>query len=1210
MKKAKPAGKGKRIVRTRKPFPIVGVGASAGGLEAVTAFLRALPPKSGIAFVLVQHLDPHHESVLHKLLALTTRMHVTQANDGDKVVPDRVYVIPPNRDMVIEGGVLRLVTRRADGGRHLPVDQFLESLARDQGGNAVGVILSGTGSDGTLGLQAIKAGGGIAIAQDPATAQSAGMPENAIEAGCVDLILSPAAIAEQLSRIARLPDSERAAALPDARDVLEHLDSYQQVLRLLEGFTGVDFNLYKPATIRRRIARRMSLHRIDTLDKYMKYLRAKPVEVRALYHDIFIHVTSFFREPDTFEALRQIVFPKLARRGRRPDDPIRVWVPGCSTGEEAYSIAIALTEFLDPKPSKIPFQLFGTDISEPAISRARSGIYSASALAAVSAQRLAKFFVKEGEDYQISKTIRDRCVFARQDLGKDPPFSNLDLISCCNVLIYMGPKLHHRILSVFHYALKPVGFLVLGKSESVTTSGDLFTQEHRKVRIYSRNPVTPTPIFDLGAKVKPTKPYEPPPLPQTEDVDVLKIVDRIVRERYAPAAFLVDADLQIVHFQGDTGRYLAPSPGAATLHLLKLVQNELALDLRTSVHKANKEGRPIRREGLRLAKDGASKEVDLEVIPIRDGQKKRPNFLMLINEVKRKETGTSPGGEEAREVARLKHELAATREHLQSVIETGEATNEELRAVHEEVLSTNEELQSTNEELETAKEELQSSNEELTTLNEELQNRNAELGQMANDLSNLLVGVNLPIVMLGGDRRIRRFTPAAQGLLNLIPGDIGRPIGNIKPNIEVDNLEALVAEVIGKGDTLERDVQDRKGHWYSLRLRPYKTAENKTDGVLMALLDIDVLKRSFDQIQQSHTEAVAERDLSSTLLDMTGALVVVRDAAGRIVGFNHAAEEISGYSFNEVKGKTLWGALTPPEERDQAKASFEASREDATKNHETTWLRKDGARRVLLCSTFARRDPAGPANHVVTTGLDITQRKLAEDALRDSEQQLRALTASLYTAQEDERKRVARDLHDDLNQRMGMLAIEVQMLERDPPATANLMRRRLRALRGNVDRLSDSLRRAAYQLHPAILEHFGLPEALETYCSDFSKLHSIRCKVTHSDVPHSIPGEVALCLYRVAQECLSNVAKHSGAAGAKLTLRGTGSGLSLSISDNGKGFDPNVTPRGLGFVGIRERARLVRGTVSISSRPGRGTDIEVQVPLVSDAQPPLPEASG
>ncbi|PYT11297.1 MAG: hypothetical protein DMG59_26840, partial [Acidobacteria bacterium] len=345
-------------------------------------------------------------------------------------------------------------------------------------------------------------------------------------------------------------------------------------------------------------------------------------------------------------------------------------------------------------------------------------------------------------------------------------------------------------------------------------------------------------------------------------------------------------------------------------------------------------------------------------------------------------------------------------------------------------MSTNEELQSTNEELETAKEELQSSNEELTTLNEELQNRNAELGQMANDLSNLLVGVNLPIVMLGGDRRIRRFTPAAQGLLNLIPGDIGRPIGNIKPNIEVDNLEALVAEVIGKGDTLERDVQDRKGHWYSLRLRPYKTAENKTDGVLIALLDIDVLKRSFDQIQQSHTEAVAERDLSSTLLDMTGALVVVRDAAGRIVGFNHAAEEISGYSFNEVKGKTLWSALTPPEERDHAKASFEASREDVTKNHETTWLRKDGARRVLLCSTFARRDPAGPANHVVTTGLDITQRKLAEDALRDSEQQLRALTASLYTAQEDERKRVARDLHDDLNQRMGMLAIEVQMLER------------------------------------------------------------------------------------------------------------------------------------------------------------------------------------
>ncbi len=1178
----RPDGRGKSSgtdASASLPFRVVGIGASAGGLEACTSLLKSLPANSGMAFIVVQHLDPHHQSSLGGLLSRATKMPVTQVEDGLALGPDRVYVLPANHDVTLRQGSLRLLPRQQAGGKHMPIDRFLSSLAADQTAGAVGIVLSGTGSDGTAGLQAVKSEGGIAFAQEPKSASYAGMPESAIAAGCVDFVLPPEGIAREIGRLARSAWQDRAQAVEEP-DLTEGAESFARILQAMRSATGTDFSLYKTGTIRRRVARRMILQKSESLERYASYLEQDPAEAQALCQDILIHVTSFFREPEAFAALRHTVFPKLLA-GRPQGEPIRIWVPGCSTGEEVYSIAIALLEFLDKRADETRCQIFATDVSTAAVERARLGTYSEAAVAGVSSKRLARFFAKAGSSYQISKPVRDRCLFARHDLGQDPPFSRLDLISCRNVLIYMGPILQKRVLSIFHYALRPSGFLLLGESETSGPSARLFTVVERKSKVYSPNPVPAVVPSGLAAADRGEAPAGSPLRVETGAAPELQTaVERLVWQRRALAALVVDADLQVIYFQGNTGPYLQPATGAASLHLFKLVRDGLVLDLRAALHRAKKEEIPVRREGIRLDEAGDFRTVDVEVIPIGGRRVKWPDFLVLIEEAGRKRPPGPSHAKEAGQLAALRHELASTREQLQSIIESQEATNEEL---------------------ETAKEELQSSNEELTTLNEELQNRNAELGQIADELSNLLVGVNIPIVILGADRRIRRFTPAAEKLLNLIPTDVGRPISDIKPNIDVPDLDRLISEVIERTGLVERDVQGRDGRWYSLRMRPHTTAGDRAGGVLMALLDIDVIKRGFELVRLSRDEAVAERDLSATLLDLSGALIVVRDPDGAITGFNAACQEASGYSFEQVKNRRLPDFLLAPEAVDQSESVFAALRHGAetAASHESCWIRKDGSRRVIAWSSLAHQAADGSVTSVISTGLDITQRKLTEDALRQSQEELRRLTANLFTSQEEERKRLARELHDDMNQRMAMLANEVNLLERDLPASKDLVRDQLRSLRERVEQLSDDLRRAAHQLHPSSLEHFGLVPALESYCPDFSKLYPIRLKFTHRGVPQSIPFEVSLCLYRVAQECLHNIAKHSGAQEATLALRGDKGGLLLCVIDKGGGFDPDAVAGqgGLGIVGIRERVRLVGGSVSIHSRPGHGTAIDVRVPL-------------
>ena len=907
---AAPEKRRKRQGSTKESFPVVGIGASAGGLEAFTKLLKHLPNDTGMAFVLVQHLDPTHASALTEILSRATAMPVTEVKDGMRVEPNRVYVIPPNADMAILHDTLSLMPRSEDHGLHLPIDYFLRSLAEDRRGRAVGVILSGTASDGTQGLKAIKAEGGITFAQDQQSAKYDGMPHSAMMSGFVDCVLPPEGIARELARLSRHPYVMLSREAQAGEWASAEIDFLNKIFILLRTHTGVDFTDYKHATIRRRIQRRMLLHKIDPMDQYVQFLQQHADEVEALYQDLLINVTGFFRDPDSFRALRKRMFPRLLKN-RGPDQALRVWVPGCSTGEEAYSIAISLLESIGDKRAEIPVQIFATDISGAAIEKARAGVYPNSIEQEVSAERLRRFFVQVDRGYQIKKMVREMCVFARQNAVKDPPFSRLDLISCRNVMIYLGPALQKKLLLIFHYALKPDGLLMLGPSETIGGSSDLFVLADKKEKIYSKKPGRFLPMVAPPATERPRE--QPPRGPAAgrsgEELPVVsslyKEADSLMLSQYAPPCVLIDDDLRIVQFRGITSPFLAPSPGRASLDLLQMVREGLRLDLRNAIQKARRTNERVRTEGLPMEPGDRSRRITLDVLPFKATPSKERFFLVAFEDaatgghskaIPDKRAGRGKGRRvEHSPAMQLRHELAATKEYLRTVLEEHDAGREELRSANEEIQSSNEELQSTNEELETAQEELQSTNEELTTLNEELQTHNSELNQVNNDLINLLGSAHVPIVMVGGDLRIRRFTAAAQAVVNLIPTDVGRPLGDFQPNVNVPDLVPLILEVIDTLTTCEREVQDRQGRWYSLRIRPYKTVDDKIDGAVLIFLDIDAAKRSAALIEEAHdfADAIVET-LRDPLVVLNPDLRVTRANAMFYKMFQVTPEETEG----------------------------------------------------------------------------------------------------------------------------------------------------------------------------------------------------------------------------------------------------------------------------------------------------------------------------
>ena len=831
-------------------FTIVGVGASAGGLEAFTQLLEALPTDTGMAFVLVQHLAASHPSALAEILSRATKMPVLEVRDASTVEPNHVYIIPPDRSMVIRADALQLLPRQS--GVHRPIDEFFRSLAQERLHQAIGVVLSGTATDGTLGLQAIKAEGGITFAQD-ATAQHESMPRSAIASGCVDFVLPPHEIAHELVRIGQ---HLYAGAWEQARESGRRFD-LGPLIQLLHHATGVDFTGYKFNTLYRRVTRRMVFQKMKTLPEYVQYLRQTPAEVEAMYQDILIGVTRFFRDQESFEALKSQVFARLLK-DRSRHEPMRLWTLGCSTGEEAYSLAIAFTEAAEAAGSSTSLQLFASDLNAAGIAQARAGVYPMDIAQDVSPQRLRRFFTEVDGQYRIVKTIRDACVFSRHNVLADPPFSRIDLISCRNLLIYMQPVLQQRIMPTLHYALKPAGCLWLGGSETIGAYGDLFEVQDVKHKIYVKKPRPGSGHghFPLRHDGLPRPTFTPISARPSEAADLHREADRLLSVKFAPPGVLVSADLDILQYRGDTSPYLAPAPGKASLNLLKMLREGLLVGVRAAVLRASNQQAAVREEGLRVKSDGAVREIAIEVIPIKADAGQAGGFLVLFDEppAASQARPAAPGaaevaGKEALSTpdpdnARLTRELAATREFVQSVIDQQEAANEELQSANEEVQSANEELQSSNEELETSKEEIQSSNEELVRVNDELINRNAELDRVNNDLANLLGSVQMPIVMVGVDLRVRRFTPAAEKMFNLIATDVGRPLADIQLNLDqIPNLGPLMAEVLDTVSVREREVRDKHGHWYLLRLRPYRTLDNRIDGVVVMLVDVDAMKR-------------------------------------------------------------------------------------------------------------------------------------------------------------------------------------------------------------------------------------------------------------------------------------------------------------------------------------------------------------------------------
>lgn len=886
------------------PFPIVGIGASAGGLDAFAQLLSSVPENTGLAFVLVQHLDPQHESMLAEILARSTKMRVVTVHDGVEVRPNQVYVIPPGTSMELQDSHLTLAQR--EPGLHLPIDIFFRSLAQVQGSRAIGVILSGNASDGSLGVRAIKAECGLTFAQDEVTARFGGMPRNAAATGAIDFVLPPADIGRELVRLGQhrfmtAPDREhpQVETLPDGDGDLK------RILVLVQTAMKVDFGQYKLTTIRRRISRRMMILHIETLTEYARYLQQNPAEVAELYKDMLISVTSFFRDPPTFEALMQLLGKAVNDRPQK-QEPIRVWVPGCATGEEVYSLAICIHEFLQGAELTLPIQIFGTDISEPALQRARQAIYGSAITADVSAERLWRFFSKVDSGYQINKAIRESCVFARHDVTKDPPFSRIDIVSCRNVLIYLESNAQRRVLPTFHYALRPTGILMLGSAETTAASIDLFLPLDNAHHLYGRRSVATRLVLELSSGAPLMDPaHSPGRGDPPAGLDLQKKLERVIQMKYSPDAVVINADMQILQFRGHTSPYLDPSPGEATLNLLRMAKECLMLPLRRSVQKALDTGMPVHEPAGTLEINGRLEDIAIEVTPIV-GSAQAERYFLVVFARNGSTSGLMPAdgliavsqdGDE--HVPSLQRELSETREYLRHLAEQYEAHSEELRAANEETRSANEELQSTNEELGTTKEELQSANEELTTVNEELQNRNQELAATNSDLRNILSAVTVAVVMVDQDLRVRRFNPPAEKLLHLSSIDLGRPIGHLRGRIETPRLEEQVRKVLETLSPTSEEAQDNDNIWYSISVRPYRTMDDRIAGAVITFHDIDALKRGLEASEEALQYAEA-------LIETVREPLVVLDADFRVQRATSAFYQTFLVSREETEGRLLY----------------------------------------------------------------------------------------------------------------------------------------------------------------------------------------------------------------------------------------------------------------------------------------------------------------
>ncbi len=960
-------------------FPVIGIGASAGGLEALQGLFQNMPSEADVAIVVIQHLAPHYKSIMDSLLAKYTQMDVLTIEDGMKLEPNHVYLNPPDKDVNIDKGKLLLMTPSSTHAGRLPIDHFFRALAADQKEKAIGVVLSGTGSDGTQGIKAIKGEGGIAMVQSEEQARYQNMPRSAIDTGLVDLVLPVEKMGEQIMSYVQHPYVERPGRkeAPDKKQA-----ALDKIFMLIRSHTGHDFSNYKSNTALRRIGRRMAVHQIDDINDYVDHLRRDKAEVDNLFRDMLIVVTNFFRDPQAFKVLEEKVLPDLVKRNAESSSYLRIWVPGCGTGEEAYSLAILCTEIMNKLGKQVDVQIFATDLYNDAVEIGRNGTYPENIEADVSKERLERFFIAEEGTYKMKKQIREMVVFARQNLIKDPPFSKLDLVSCRNVLIYMNSSLQKRIVPLFHYTLKKGGYLFLGSSESVGEFSNYFETVDSKWKIFQRKelqvpqkalqrPAMPSYEMVMGGIRDRRKPVE-----LEDHRNVKRVAENEILAHYGPPCVLVNTRYEILYFHGNTDKYLTPPRGEPTFNLLEMARKGLRYKLNTLLHKASQQEHPITEKSVKF--DERSTKVDITVKPVSGFDEDL--LLVVFEEQHRVELEEQPQkpkdsepGEESEDprVAALEHELAGTKEYLQTTIEELETTNEELKSTNEELQSTNEELQSANEELETSREELQSTNEELETVNAAHQDKIEELSRSNNDLSNLLASTEVGTLFLDMDLNVARFTPAVKKIFNLIPSDVGRPVSDISAKTDYRSITEDARRVLDTLEHKEVEINTYENKWFLMRVLPYRTVENIIDGVVLTFVDITASKAA---MQYLHRLATVVKDSNDA--------VTVQNLDGSIIAWNKGAEKMYGYSETEALKMNITETV-PPEEKQQAELLLERIKNgEEVESAESIRQTKDGRKLRVWLTITALKDEWGNIDAVATTERDITELR----GLREREQ--------------------------------------------------------------------------------------------------------------------------------------------------------------------------------------------------------------------------------
>jgi len=1152
-------------------FPVVGIGASAGGLEAFKRFFSAMPPDNGMAFVLIPHLDPAHRSLMVELLSRQTAMPVREAGDGMQIEPNCVYVIPPNKYLSVHAGRLRHAGPAERQGFEAALDGFFRSLAADQQEQAIGIIFSGTGSHGTPGLKEIKLAGGMVMAQDPETAEYDQMPQSAIETGLMDFVLAPEKMPAAIINYVRQPYLNPAQAVPAAETAAEQI---APVLELLRTRSRYDFRSYRKNMLVRRIQRRMGICQIDSVPAYVAHLGQHPEEITALYRDLLIGVTSFFRDPDAFHALEQQVVRELVER-QSGETPVRVWVPACASGEEAYSIAILLLEQFAAVRKPANFQIFASDIDEESVEVARRGVYAASVVNELSPARVRQFFTKTDENHcQVNKQLRGSLVVTRQNLISDAPFSKLDLISCRNLLIYLEPEMQQKVISLFHFALQERGFLFLGCSETIGRQTDLFESISKKWRTYrrigpARHDLVRVPIVpDEGRRIRAPQ-AGPGPRPR---LGFPELMQKLLLAKFAPAAVLINRKYEVLSLFGRTSDYLELPTGELTRDLLSLVRQGLRTKIRTACQKVLSGGEPVAALDALVPRNGASVLCTITANLLQEPKEAEGLLLVSFRTVPQKPLLTAPGPrplateEESAVVRQLEHEVETTRQDLQSTIE-------ELQSSSEEVMSMNEELQSANEELETSKEELQSFNEELITVNSQLQSKIDELEHANNDIRNLLISTEIATVFLDTDLRIRRFTPATVQLLHLIDSDIGRPIRDFALRFTDQTLLRDAGRVLDKLTPVETEIRSEQGRCYLRRILPYRTADDHVEGVAIAFVDITDRKRTEEALAES------ERRMRA-IVDTAADAIITIGERGIVDSFNPAAERMFGYARDEAIGLNVKFLMPAPysEEHDDYLSRYLKTREARIIGigRELVGRRKDG-------STF-------PIDLAVSELHDGTQQSFT-GIIRDISDR-KALQRELLSIASEEHRRIGQDLHDNVGQKLtglGMLAgsLAKSLLEHSP-ADGEAANRIATGLKNVLEQI----RQLSKGLLPVDIDAEGLRAALAELAETTSHESGVQCEFVCDKPVRVEDNETAAHLYRIAQEAVANALKHGAPRHVKIGLARENSQIILSVHDDGKGITPAAwRAQGMGLKTMHYRAALIGATLSVAPVKKGGTQV-------------------